>query len=344
MPSKQKHNTPFARFSSQRETRCVQVGILVRIRSMLQNILLLFATYVSLCVLFLVLSNTFPIGHDGMIYIKKDQPLQKIYTNLVSGGYVKDIFAFKIFSHLLSKIMKAGEYKIVARDTPLSLLKKIDDNDVYYRSVTIKEGATFKQVLDTLRNIPYLTGNVSSQKKAIVFPETYNFVRGSTRQSLLDRAGRLFLQKAKPLWEERRPGLPFTTLIEAATLASIVEKETATEVERPIVASVFINRLRKHMPLQSDVTVIYVANDGERTMGCPLTKNDFTKKSPFNTYYKRGLPPYPIATFSLSSLRAVLHPKETPYYYFVADSRGKLIFARTFAQHQKNVRKYETHQ
>jgi UPF0755 protein len=146
------------------------------------------------------------------------------------------------------------------------------------------------------------------------------------------------------LWESRAPNLPFDTREEALVLASIVERETAIPSERPRVAAVFVNRLRKGMRLQSDPTVIYGLSDGLGTLDRPLLRVDLQKDHPYNTYTRDGLPPAPICNPGRDSLRAVLNPISSDEYYFVADGSGGHAFARTLDEHNANVRRWRQFQ
>ena len=139
------------------------------------------------------------------------------------------------------------------------------------------------------------------------------------------------------LWPKRVADLPLSNKIDALVLASIVERETAVPDERPHVAAVFLNRLAKHMKLQSDPTVIYAVSNGEGVLDRPLSQKDLTLASPFNTYVAEGLPPGPICNPGLASLSAVLHPADSPDLYFVADRSGGHVFAKTLAEHNRNV-------
>ena len=168
-------------------------------------------------------------------------------------------------------------------------------------------------------------------------PNTYFFQRGETRQELLDRMQEAQQAALAELWEGRADDLPLKTPEEALILASIVEKETGLPEERPQVAAVFINRLRKGMRLQSDPTIIYGVTFGKAPLGRGLRRSEIDRKTDWNTYQIDGLPPTPIANPGRDSIAAVLNPPETDFLYFVADGTGGHVFARTLAEHNRNV-------
>jgi len=170
------------------------------------------------------------------------------------------------------------------------------------------------------------------------FPDTYFFAAGSTDASILTRANRMMQDRLALAWAAREPGLPLATPEQALILASIVEKETGRAADRPLIAAVFINRLRQGMRLQTDPTVIYGL--GERFDG-NLRRRDLDTDQPFNTYTRDGLPPTPIAMPSQASLDAVLHPPASTYLYFVARGNGSSEFSSNLADHNRAVAKYQ---
>jgi UPF0755 protein len=172
-------------------------------------------------------------------------------------------------------------------------------------------------------------------------PETYKFTRGRTRQEVLDEMQRLQARTVEDIWGRRAPGLPIETQEEFVTLASIVEKETGRADERPRVASVFINRLREGMRLQSDPTVLYGLFGGAgRPADRPIYQSDLEKETPYNTYQIAGLPPTPIANPGRAALEAVANPSRTDELYFVADGTGGHVFATNLEEHNRNVARW----
>jgi UPF0755 protein len=197
-------------------------------------------------------------------------------------------------------------------------------------------------IVDKLRADPTLSGDIAAiPPEGSLMPNTYKFTRGATRQQILDQMERTETRVAQEVWNRRAPGLPITTLNEFVTLASIVEKETGRADERPRVAAVFINRLRKGMRLQSDPTVIYGLFGGAGLpSGRPLYQSDLDKPTPFNTYLVNGLPPSPIANPGRAALEAVANPSRTSELYFVADGTGGHVFSATLEEHNRNVARW----
>lgn len=222
------------------------------------------------------------------------------------------------------------------------------DSSVEFR-VTVPEGLTAWQVVEGLNRVPFLEGELTEiPAEGSLAPDTFAFRRGARRQALLDEMARAQARILAEAWEKRRADLPLASPQEALILASIVEKETALPEERPIVASVFINRLRRGMRLETDPTIIYGILRGRGTFDREITvsdRNGVTERRLhgavlYNTYQIDGLPPTPIANPGRASIEAVVNPAETRFLFFVADGSGGHAFAETLAEHQANVARW----
>lgn len=251
------------------------------------------------------------------------------------------------------RAIKAGNYEIAQGTTLARLLDKLTQGDMTQTAFTIVEGWTFRDLRSALAKNPGIVpaladlpeselmkkiGATESAPEGMFFPDTYYFATGATDASLLVRAYRTMQQRLAAAWAVRAPELPLSTPYEALTLASIVEKETGRPADRPLVAAVFINRLRQGMRLQTDPTVIYGLG---QQFGGTLRRRDLDADHAFNTYTREGLPPTPIALPSQASIDAVLHPPATPFLYFVARGDGSSEFSANLADHNRAVAKYQ---
>ena len=259
----------------------------------------------------------------------------------------------------LNKV-KAGTYSLTGVKTLQDLLDMLNSGKEAQFSVKFIEGKTFKEWRKNLENAPHLKQTLQGKTdkeimalldipavaKAVyewnnmegwLYPDTYNYTPNSTDLELLKRSATRLQKVLDKAWNERDENLPLADPYQMLILASIVEKETGIAAERPQVASVFINRLKANMKLQTDPTVIY--GMGERYTG-NIRKKDLETMTPYNTYMIEGLPPTPIAMVSESALQAVAHPAKTDFYYFVADGSGGHKFTRNLNEHNKAVKEY----
>ncbi|KPQ08243.1 MAG: YceG family conserved hypothetical protein [Rhodobacteraceae bacterium HLUCCA12] len=207
--------------------------------------------------------------------------------------------------------------------------------------ITIAEGATSWQVWNALTQAEFLSGDLPDvPDEGTLATESYELSRGAERSALVEEMQERQAAILADAWENRAPDLPLDSPDEALILASIVEKETGQPEERRQVASVFINRLRLPMRLQTDPTVIYGITRGERSLGRGLRRSELDAETPYNTYRIEGLPPTPIANPGRASIEAALNPDETEYLYFVADGTGGHAFATNLADHNRNVARW----
>ena len=249
--------------------------------------------------------------------------------------------------------IRAGSYEIHTGITPRGLLDTLVQGRETLQTVRLIEGWTLKQVRAALAAAPSLKPTITAWDDARLmqelgapglpaegrfFPDTYAYGRGVSDLTVLRRAHRAMQQKLDAVWVERAADTPLKSADEVLILASIVEKETGAAADRPLIAGVFVNRLRLGMPLQTDPTVIY--GMGEAFDG-NLRKRDLQTDTPFNTYTRNGLPPTPIALPGLASLRAAVRPQATKALYFVAKGDGSSAFSETLAEHNRAVNRYQ---
>ena len=286
--------------------------------------------------------------------IEPGSSMRQVARQLVDAGIDVQPVALEVLARVTRRAnaIKAGSYEVEAGLTPLTLLAKLTRGDVSQAELAIIEGWSFRQLRAALDRHPDLRhdsaglsdaellariGSTASHPEGLFFPDTYLFSRRSSDLDVLRRAHRHMLQVLDREWAQRAGGLPYKTPYQALTMASIVEKETGQAADRPMVASVFVNRLNSGMLLQTDPTVIYglgEAFDGN------LRKRDLQADTAYNTYTRPGLPPTPIAMPGVAALRAALNPPTTDYLYFVARGDGSSEFSRTLEEHNRAVAQY----
>jgi UPF0755 protein len=211
----------------------------------------------------------------------------------------------------------------------------------FTRRLTLPEGLTSAEAVVLINGAEALDGDAGETPvEGSLLPETYHYVRGDLRTELVRRMQRSLDETIDELWPRRAEDLPLADKREAIILASIVEKETGIPEERPRVASVFVNRLRAGMRLQSDPTVAYGISGGSGPLGRALTRQDLQTPSPYNTYLNDGLPPGPISNPGRAAIEAVLNPADTKFLYFVASGNGGHAFAKTLEEHNRNVEQW----
>ena len=244
------------------------------------------------------------------------------------------------YTSIKSFVPKVGEYEIPAHATLRHAMDIMHAGVSLQRKVTFPEGLTSKEIISILNNAPFMTEQIIFiPEEGRLFPDTYFYTYGMSRHDILKIVSQKSEITIAELWADRQKNLPIKTPREAIILASIVEQETGQPDERALVASVFLNRLRLNMPLQSDPTVIY----GLKKKGVPpkrLLKKHLKQQHEWNTYMLRGLPKTAISNPGMASIEAVLNPATSNYLYFVADGKGGHYFAKTLDEHNNNVRRY----
>lgn len=289
------------------------------------------------------------------ISIQPKSGLKGIANQLVAQGVLIEPWRFIILAKLLNKEknLQAGNYTLNRNVTPYQLLLSLNHGKATQGSATFIEGRTFAQMRDRLEKndavkqsiavlseseILKLMGSEYTIAEGLFFPDTYYFDRNTVDTVILQRSYDAMQNKLKAAWDSREAGLPYKNAYQALIMASIVEKETGKASERPMIAGVFINRLRIGMRLQTDPTVIY--GMGAQYKG-NIRKNDLLADTPYNTYTRRGLPPTPIAIPGLASIEAALHPAKTKALYFVGKGDGSHVFSTNLADHNRAVVKYQ---
>lgn len=285
-----------------------------------------------------------PLAGDRTLVIPKGSGLAAIADRLAGAGIIGRPLLFRLGVRYdgLARALRAGEYAFPARISMRAAARLIASGQTVKRRLTVAEGLTTAQVLALVGSAEGLDGPVPSGGigEGGLLPETYFYEWGDTRSDVVRRMREAMATSLARLWRARGPRLAIASPREAVILASIIERETGLAGERARVSAVFHNRLRRGMRLQSDPTVVYALTAGGGALGRPLTKADLAVDSPYNTYQNAGLPPGPIANPGLAAIAAALNPADTRDLYFVADGDGGHLFARTLAEHNRNVARW----
>jgi UPF0755 protein len=292
------------------------------------------------------------------ITIKPKSGLKSIADQLVVQHVIPHAWPFVVLGRVLHKepYLQAGEYTLNKNVSPYQLLLSLNHGKTTQGSITFIEGKTFKQMREKLAKneavkttiqdlsdteVMHVVGNGERHAEGLFFPDTFYFDRNTADIVILKRAYENMQVKLATAWANRAADLPYKDSYEALIMASIVEKETGKAYERPMIAGVFLNRLRIGMRLQTDPTVIY--GIGDKYDG-NIRKKDLETDTIYNTYTRGGLPPTPIAMPSLASIEAALHPEQTKALYFVGKGDGTHEFSNSLVEHNRAVAKYQLKQ
>ena len=287
-----------------------------------------------------------PGGHQNsvLLVIPPGAGLQMISDLLYKSELVPHPLIFKVALTLQgqARSLQAGEYLIPARASPADVARQLTEGQTHARTLTIPEGLSSVEIAQLVNQAPGMEGRVVADfAQGELLPETYAYEYGVERQAFLHRLKDSQKQVLGELWDRRAEDSELASPEEAIILASMIEAEAQKPEEFPLVSSVFHNRLQKNMRLQSDPTVVYardlVENSTEKR---PIRRSDLRRDHPYNTYQRKGLPPGPINHPGRMALEAALNPAKSDYLYFVADGKGGHRFAKTLAEHNRNVRLY----
>ncbi len=296
---------------------------------------------------FFLLLNSFdkagPSRSETYFLVERgDLPLS-VSDRLQQVGAIKNAFLFRVLIRLENKgpEIKAGEYEVPAAASYRDILRLLTNGPTVVRKLTVPEGVTTAEIVAIVKGTDGLVGEVPQDLgEGTLLPETYHYSWGDTREGLISRMRDMMLDAVAVAMASKSENHPIDTPAELITLASIVERETSIPSEQPRVAAVFVNRLKRGMLLQSDPTVIYAITRGEMIFERRLTYKDLKYPDPYNTYFKLGLPPGPIANPGKSSLMAAANPLITDELFFVADGFGGHVFSKSLSEHNRNVAKW----
>jgi UPF0755 protein len=289
------------------------------------------------------------------LVLKHGSSLRGIAQQLANEKVLKEPWSFVILVRGMGKAseIKAGNYQLEQGVTGFGLFQMITDGSTVQNSITFIEGWSFRQMreaLNTHESVRHMTmpltdtqimeqiGATETLPEGLFFPDSYYFSIGMSDLDILKRAYQTMQHKLDTAWQGKDAGLPYATPYQALIMASIIEKETGRGDERPLIARVFLNRLKLGMRLQTDPTVIY--GMGEAFDG-NLRKRDLLDDTPYNTYTRDGLPPTPIAMPGLAAIEAALHPVRSNALYFVGRGDGSHAFSHTLSEHNSAVTRYQ---
>ncbi len=289
------------------------------------------------------------------ISIKPNSGLKSIANQLVQQNVIANATPFVLLGRVLRKepYLQSGNYTLNKNITPYHLLLSLNHGKALQGSITFIEGKTFKIMREKLAKndaikstikdlsdaeVMRLVGKGEAHAEGLFFPDTFYFDRNTADIVLLKRSYEIMQAKLAETWANRAPSLPYKNSYEALTMASIIEKETGKAAERPMIAGVFLSRLRIGMRLQTDPSVIYGMGDN---YDGNIRKKDLERDTPYNTYTRDGLTPTPIAMPGLASIEAALHPANTKALYFVGKGDGSHQFSNSLAEHNRAVAQYQ---
>ncbi len=302
------------------------------------------------------MNSELSLSQPETIIFSRGSSIRTLANQLIERGLLEHKNYFLIWGKLNRQgtRLQAGEYLITPDLTLAALLDSMVAGNVLQHNITLIEGYTFQQILEIIQQSDVITlelndlsteeimkklGHEGEHPEGRFYPDTYYVSRGISDIELLSRAYQTMQSVLEEEWQNREENLPFKSSYEALIMASIVEKESAVAEERPLIAGLFINRLRKKMRLQTDPTVIY----GIENYDGNIRFRDLRKDTPYNTYTRFGLPPTPIALPGREAIHATLHPDKTKYLYFVAygDGSGRHVFSTNLKDHEKAVDQYQ---
>ncbi|WP_237476469.1 endolytic transglycosylase MltG [Lichenibacterium dinghuense] len=284
-----------------------------------------------------------PLPADKVVIIAPGTDVGDIVGQLEQEGVVDSaaLMSATLYAEGDRSKIKAGEYLFKQNASLRDVIDTLVSGRQILHAITVPEGLTSEQICDRLRADDVLVGDIKAvPKEGTLMPDTFKFARGTTRDQLLRTMAQEQRKIVADVWSHRAADTTIRSPYDMVTLASIVEKETGKADERPHVAGVFVNRLTKGIPLQSDPTIVYGLVGGRATLGRGILKSEIEQKTPYNTYAIAGLPPGPICNPGRAAMEAVANPSRTKDIYFVADGTGGHAFAETLDQHRQNVQRW----
>lgn len=303
--------------------------------------LIIFITLLNFSIFYIFVPGS--ITQNKTIIIEPKSSVNQIVTKLYYNGVIKYPEIFKIVAKIYSikNPLKSGEYVFTPNISPFQALRILASGKSVVHKMIIYEGSVVNEIIKKISEEKRLIGEIKGiVPEGFLMPSTYFFSYGDQKEQLIDQMRNLMSANLDKVMEQLSPDSPLKSRLEVLILASIVEKEAGTNAEKPIIAAVFINRLKKNMKLQADPTTIYALTEGKFKLARPLTKKDLLQELAYNTYHIKGLPPGPICCPSLKSLEAVVKPAKTDALFFVVDGKGGHNFSNNLNDHNRFVDSY----
>ena len=288
---------------------------------------------------FYLIYSKITIPHKRIVYIEQGQTVNEIVKTLKNENIIKSHYLFKVLLKLTGndKKIQYGEYSFQGNTSKLDILKKLINGNYYYRKLTIPECSSSKEILDIVNNNIFLIGNISKvPSEGTVFPDTYFFQRNDDKNIIISRMQRKMDKVVASIWRYDNDLLQSQE--DLINLASLIEAEAMDYNEKYIISSVFYNRIKKGMKLQSDPTILYYKNLKSKIKTRKIFKKDLLSDNPWNTYTRKGLPFTAICSPGIQALDAAMNPRETSFIYFVADGSGGHRFSDNYKEHLANIK------
>lgn len=284
------------------------------------------------------------LSEEKIIVIKPNLSIHKISLVLKEEGVISNRQLFEVISQIYSyhSQLKSGEYSFTPGITPYQVIRKLVIGKSIVHRLFIPEGFMVSEILEKINSEQRLSGKITGNiPEGYLMPSTYFYTYGDQRERIIDEMRKQMSLALDEVMAKLPKESPLKTRMDVLTLASIIEKEAGNDRERPKIAAVFINRLKKGMKLQADPTTIYAITEGKYKLERSLKRSDMQIASPYNTYHAYGLPPGPISCPGRASLEAAVTPAKTNALYFVVDGKGGHNFSKTFREHNRYVQQFK---
>jgi UPF0755 protein len=303
--------------------------------------LILLISGINSCIFYLFTPGS--LVKDKAVIIKPELSIDQIAIILDDHNIIKypSLFAFLAKIYSLKHSIKSGEYIFTQNISPMQTLRILSSGKSIIHKMIIPEGMLVHEIIKKINSEERLVGEIiGTIPEGFLMPSTYFFSYGDQKEQIVDKVRKLMSLQLDKAMEKLSPNSPLKTRLDVLILASIVEKEAILDTEKLLIAAVFLNRLKKHMKLQSDPTTIYAITLGKDKLTRPLTKKDLAIQSPYNTYYVFNLPAGAISCLGEKSLEAVVNPAKIDSLYFVVNGMGGHNFSNNFNDHNKHVKNY----